>query len=230
MKDLVQLTNAAYHSIVTKYEHEVIIVDDWSEEDSKGFLRALEIFDNVHLITDPLTLSLSEKWNLAAEKAWELGCDAVLICNNDILFHPVTIDAIVERWQQDDVGMVTAHNLRGQVEPDKLNEVAPPENPTEAPNPDFSCFLLPKETWNSVGIFDAEFRPCYFEDNDYHYRMKLLGLKAITTTAAIYYHYGSQTQNSVPGGLCRGEQFQENYRYFVKKHGVDPSTYLPVSE
>ena len=38
------------------------------------------------------------------------------------------------------------------------------------------CFVLPYETYEKVGMFDDKFVNAYFEDNDYEYRMKLLGL------------------------------------------------------
>jgi GT2 family glycosyltransferase len=41
----------------------------------------------------------------------------------------------------------------------------------------WSAFLLPKSVFDKVGQFDEDFEKCYFEDNDYHYRMKLEGVK-----------------------------------------------------
>lgn len=41
----------------------------------------------------------------------------------------------------------------------------------------WSNFLLPRETYGIVGGFDEKFFPAYYEDNDFHYRMKLKGMK-----------------------------------------------------
>jgi GT2 family glycosyltransferase len=41
----------------------------------------------------------------------------------------------------------------------------------------WSAFLLRKSVFDKVGQFDEDFEKCYFEDNDYHYRMKLEGVK-----------------------------------------------------
>lgn len=224
-KDLLEYTKQAIESIRTKHPMLLIVVDDFSTDGTKDYLAKLgENFPNVILITDPLTYSLAEKWNLACEAAWEAGAETTLVCNNDIVFHECTIDALVARMEKGDVGMVTAHNLRGELEDsaENLADKKPPENPTEAPSPDFSCFLLPKSTWDVVGKFDENFVPCYFEDGDYHLRMGKAGIKAITTTAAIYLHYGSRTQNSIPGGMCPGPQFDRLREYLRSKHGVVP--------
>jgi GT2 family glycosyltransferase len=41
----------------------------------------------------------------------------------------------------------------------------------------WSSFILRKSIYDNVGLFDEDFEKCYFEDNDYHYRMKLAGVK-----------------------------------------------------
>lgn len=229
MKNLLHFTQQAYDSIQTTLPYHLIMISDWSSDGTNEWLTELQQRDAALSVDlEPLTDSLAGKWNIAAEFAWENGCEAVLICNNDIIFHPATIDALAARLEKGGADMVTAHNVRTYVAPEELAELILPEFPSEAPHPDFSCFLLSKHVWDAVGRFDESFVPCYFEDNDYHYRMQKAGLTAISTTAAPYYHYGSQTQNSIPGGLCPGPQFLQNRNYFVKKHGVDPSTYQPL--
>ena len=224
-KNLLELTKAAVESIQTSYDYQLILIDDLSVDDTKEWMCSVP----GAIVFSKFTSSLAAKWNMGAECAWYNKCDAVLICNNDILFGPFTIDAVVDRMLKDDVGMVSAHNRRNDLEQaiDIVNLPQPP-NPTESPHPDFSCFLLSLDTWSKIGSFDENFRPCYFEDNDYHYRMQQAGMLAIVTTAAPYMHYGSRTQNSVPGGLCLGVKFEKNRAYFIAKHGVDPATYKPV--
>ena len=251
-KNLLEYTRGAIESIETKYPFLLVVIDDFSTDETKEYLELLSQHyrDSAHIITDPLTYSLAEKWNIGAQYCFDADCDAVLICNNDIVFHPVTIDRLVERMEKGDVGMVTAHNMRGQSFhvpiplPDQYKEVpgvtrayvpvditaetlaaspAPtPEISTEAPHPDFSCFLLSRSTWDTVGKFDEKFAPCYWEDSDFHLRMGKAKIKAIATTSAPYLHYGSRTQNSVEGGICKGEQFNRLRDYLRQKHGTVP--------
>ncbi len=58
-----------------------------------------------------------------------------------------------------------------------------------------------------------------------HYRIKILGYKAIATTAAPYYHYGSQSQNaSLSEGkpIVDGMKFEANRAYYTEKWGAGP--------
>ena len=224
-KNLVEYTKAAVESVFTSHPYVLFVVDDGSTDATKWWLReAAEEDHRIVPVLNPKSKGLSGKWNVGCQLAFEEHeCDMALICNNDILFSPVTIDSLVARMRKGDVGMVTAHNMRGEmaVPTDVLN-LGVSWEPTEAPNPDFSCFLLSKDTYDKVGPFDEKFVPCYFEDGDYHLRMGKLGIKAITTTGAPYYHYGSRTQNSVYGGLCTPEQFDKLREYLRSKHGTVP--------
>lgn len=226
-KNLIHYTAAAVDSIFTQHPHVVIIVDDHSTDQTKEWIRDLpELYPGTtfYPIVDANAPSLAAKWNIACTKAFEeLECDAVLVCNNDILFNPITIDSLVARMRRGDVGMVTAHNLRGELQdPEQILTLPVTWEPSEAPHPDFSCFLLSRATYDRVGPFDENFIPCYFEDGDYHLRMGKAKVKAITYTGAPYYHYGSRTQNSVYGGVCTPAQFDKLREYLKHKHGTTP--------
>jgi GT2 family glycosyltransferase len=233
-----EYTKNMVYSIKTKYPHELIIIDDYSIDGTKAWLRELkarfEILDapfdttrNLTVLSDPDTTSLGEKWNLGALTAQQLGCEAVLICNNDILFNPKTIDNLVERLELSrklgqNIALVSASNQRGHIKPEEILELQLSEMNSEAEHPDFSCFLLDLKAWEFVGKFSQDYKPCYFEDNDFHTMLRIHGLVGIAITSAPYYHYGSITQNSVVGGLCKGPQFESNRQIFVDKFGVLP--------
>lgn len=224
----VEYTKRAIDSIMSDHDCHLIVIDDFSMDGTKDFLKELAANNpNVTIITDPDTDSLGAKWNLGAEKARELGCDAVLICNNDILFHPQTIDNLVKRLNQAQannelVVMVSACNRRGDCKPEEIFTLPLPPESSEAEHPDFSCFLLDFKAWEYVGRFSTAYKPCYFEDNDFHTTLKLHNLKAIAITDAPYYHFGSVTQNQVPGGLCKSPQFEYNRNVYVAKFGSTP--------
>lgn len=221
----VDYTKAMVKSIKTSYPYYLILVDDFSYDGSKQWARELEKTnpEKIHIFEDQDTVSLGQKWNLGVQKAKDLGCEVALICNNDILFAPQTIDNLMRRWEQKDVALVSAHNIRGQINPlDILTYVANVEESSEAPHPDFSCFMIDIKAWEKINKFPVVYIPCYFEDNHIHTMMNAYKLKAIATTAAPYYHYGSVTQNQLEGGLCKSPQFEANRDTFVGIFGALP--------
>ena len=169
---------------------------------------------------------LSRSWNYGVQSAIDDGCTHICVINDDVLFSPFTIDALVNTMEADPkIALASAMTLRGQVQDPYdvvgLKEWNHPESLSE--HPDFSCFMLTPESFQHIGLFDENFRPAYFEDNDYHYRIKLAGRKAVSTNQAPYFHYGSRTQNSNPAQpVVPGPQFEANRAYFAEKWGGVP--------
>lgn len=192
-------------------------------------INSIETRHNYRLCTIPnykMDLPLAGCWNLGIRKSMEWGSDLTLICNDDIVFSPWTIDAMVKTYYSTgpQVAMVTGTNVRGSMGPDEVLALKKPERPYhEAENPDFACFMVSPKIVNTVGWFDETFAPAYFEDNDYHLRINLAGLNAISTTAAPYYHYGSKTQNADPNNpVVPSFAFEINKLYYINKWGGDP--------
>jgi GT2 family glycosyltransferase len=93
----------------------------------------------------------------------------------------------------------------------------------ESEHPNFAAFMLGHACWESVGPFDEGFFPAYFEDNDYHRRIQLAGLRAVVHPPAMFYHFGSQTQNeSVARPVVTSEMFERNRDRYVRKWGGLP--------
>jgi GT2 family glycosyltransferase len=123
--------------------------------------------------------------------------------------------------------MVTAMNIAEELaSPQDIVKVNPKdkESTAESEHPDFSAFMISKETYETIGQFDDGFFPAYFEDNDYHYRINLAGMKAITYPMAIYYHYGSRTQTEAKQGVpvVSNTLFEINRERYVRKWGGLP--------
>lgn len=244
-RNCLEFTQACLQTFTTESPHHVLVVDQNSQDGTQEWLGLVveqykkytetepdEVMNTLgfNYIVDKEEFPLAAKWNIAMEFFKEKGCDAGLICNNDILFNPLTVDRLIERLQKgldagEPLAMVTAHNLRNEIQPQTIVSMTMPtlEESSEAPSPDFSCFLLTLEAWETVGGFDEKYVPCYFEDNDFHTMLQIYDLVAISTTYAPYYHYGSITQNSEAGGVCKGELFEKNRSRFIDKFGNLPS-------
>ncbi len=177
-----------------------------------------------------------ERWgfqksvNYGVNDAWGRGYDYALVCNNDTLLHPEALWRLVEGFEkerEEDIGMVTCMDVRGETSPSMLAVMSTKEKEAcqEAPNPNFSAFMIDRECWEDVGEMDEVFAPAYFEDNDYHYRMKLTGKVAIVYPPALFYHYGSATQNEAQENgqpMVPSPAFEANRNAYAKKWGGVP--------
>jgi len=164
--------------------------------------------------------------NFGVKHFFDKGYDYVLVLNNDIEMHQQAICKLVKRFKNTDkpVGMVTCLDVTGECKRDPRNlyglDVAEKEKCPETPNPCFSAFMVDRECWDKVGEFDEIFAPAYYEDNDYHYRMQLAGLKAITYPPAMFFHWGSATQLEALGRPLTNSANQ--HAQYVRKWGGDP--------
>jgi GT2 family glycosyltransferase len=109
----------------------------------------IEDFDNSKIfILKENQLGVAESWNHLI--AFNDIFDYMLILNDDICLH-TTEQAIYDIIDKDDKNTFY---------------VCEPKN-------NWSAFLLSQSVYSKVGLFDENFERCYYEDNDYHYRIKL---------------------------------------------------------
>lgn len=140
------------------------------------------------------------------------GYDLTVICNDDITFHGGSLENLIKAWSSVSLDTIMVTGANGNMEMDY----------TEAP--DYSCFsVIPNQYLEEVGLFDENFTPAYFEDNDSHYRIKLAKFKAVSCNAAQITHKGSQTQNANPNNpVVPPAMFEKNRAYYVEKWGGVP--------
>lgn len=163
--------------------------------------------------------------NFGVKYMFDRGFDLVLVLNNDIVLHKNAIWRLFQRFNKGGVSMATCLDATGECERnpanvEKLNDVEKEACP-ETPNPCFSAFMINRDCWEKIGEFDEVFAPAYYEDNDYHYRMKLAGHLAITYPPAMFFHWGSATQMEALGRPLTDSSNQ--HAHYVRKWGGDPS-------
>jgi hypothetical protein len=164
-------------------------------------------------------VALAAAWNNGFDEAVAGACEYILISNDDIILSPHCIDGLVsefERLESENVVLVTICNIRDQLSDplDILNYPQVKVEPSISDHPNYSCFLVHKTFFDRAGRFDENFWPAWYEDNDSHYRIHLLGLRAVATTAAPGVHVGGVTTHMldvVDSGQSKA--------YFLKKWG-----------
>lgn len=187
------------HSIKTSHDWNLYIKDQWR------FNRPL-----------------AQAWNELAMQAFDEGCDYALICNDDILFAPHCIDVMVQTYEDmkaDGVVMVTPNNIMLEIaNPEDILQYQKPDAPLSvSDHPNFSCFLVARDYFEKVGMFDENFIPAWYEDNDSHRRAKLLGFREICVNLASMIHYGG-----VATSMMENPNSGESQKYYIQKWGGIP--------
>ena len=72
-----------------------------------------------------------------------------------------------------------------------------------------ASLITPKTVFNSMGGFSEEFEPAYYEDTDYCFRLKSLGLKVFYQPDSVVYHYE---------GLSCGTNLNEGVKSYQLKN------------
>lgn len=76
------------------------------------------------------------------------------------------------------------------------------------------CMLMVREVFEAIGYFDEGFEIGNCEDDDYGYRVRLLGRKLMIAHDTFIHHYGSVSIKAVAG---INEIYEKNVRYLEEK-------------
>jgi len=235
--NIVTLNNLEYlknaiKSIKTKYEYELLIIDQESNDGTIDWLKE----NNIRYHRFEPRVCLSKAWNFGFINALKnKDIEYIFFPNNDVIFHSSTIDNLVFAYEElnriynNKYVMVTGSNIAPEMDLTTFNlckvlgdfEFDKKEITNwREQGPDFSCPLISIHTLQQVGFFDENFIPAYYEDNDYHLRIVKLNKIAKRISYAPYYHFGSMTIKSNP---YLGINSSKTERVFIEKWGHIPA-------
>lgn len=141
------------------------IIDNGLKFDPNVFNK--KTLKKISVLTPKDNLGVARSWNTFMHDVEE----RILICNDDIGFFEDTIEKLNNAYTDETI-------------------VFPGGFPSANA---FSCFMIPKKLYNTVGPFDVEFFPAYYEDNSYHWRMTQLGYKLTGVDDTRITHFESAT-------------------------------------
>ena len=157
--------------------------------------------------------SVAGAWNKGCELALADGADYMAIAANDTEVREDCLDKLIEFGEKGEIDLWSGISStdRSQINPSEITDGA-----------DFSCFMIRSETLRKHGLFDPNYRPAYFEDNDYYGRVVLGGGKCRVVHGAQFFHHGSMTVRQDPEMAHHVRYwFEKNRAYFFRKWGVD---------
>lgn len=212
-------------TIRTKHPYKLLLINNASSDGTKKYFDELATDKDVFAFHCDDNIGVGPAWNFGIKYAIEnFNSRYFFIPNNDILLHPDAIDILVDSLSAPDIALISSTNVSARVAlPDDVLVHKLPKETNFVEAPDFSCFMLSKKTIDEIGYFDENFYPAYFEDNDYHYRINLKGLRGVKINRSLYFHYGSRTLKGGPDikKLCNAG-YVANREYYIRKWGGEP--------
>jgi GT2 family glycosyltransferase len=171
-------------------ETEIIILDN-GKQGIASAVPSIKVFESNY------NKGVAGSWNWLINKAIAEGHTHFLVLNDDIILkrYVSEIQQIIDRYDE-----MTFHRPR--------------------PFYNWSAFILNKTIWDKVGQFDESFVKCFFEDNDYEYRMKLAGVNINYEdglNAQVYRNSQTIERHPLLGGYI------ENREYYIRKWGGVPN-------
>ncbi len=180
--------------------HTIAIIDN-----SGGYVLQELAKQDFSGVSSKIVVSVQDK-NLGVAGSWNALLQfykdyPVIISNDDLEFHTDSLELMTHYY--DNTGLICGASTSGNA---------------------FSLFYLPYRVYEAVGPFDDAFYPAYFEDNDYAYRMKLMGIPILEIPEVTYNHVGSATLKAfTPSQESKHhEQFRNNRLRYINKWGGEP--------
>ncbi len=173
-------------------------ISDFEDKDPE-LLAILSAPEQVILVTAKLNLGVGASWNWFLNNV-PMEHGAMVISNDDITFHKETLRMLYE-------------------------EIQKPEHNFVLPLGVWAIFAETEKLHKEIGDFDENFYPAYFEDNDFHYRMKLKGYDITRIAEIPCGHQNSSTLEAFNEDQTEIHHlsFKKNRAYYHDKWGGLPT-------
>lgn len=151
---------------------------------------------------------LSRSWNEGMFNAWQAGADVVMIANDDAVMGYGDVRRIAEKTlAEPELYTVGGAGF-------DLREMR------HMPDMRLSMASISRIAIETIGYFDENFYPIYFEDADYYRRAELAGLKCGIADGCSIIHAGSKTIHSNEALMNQHHvTFAGNRDYYLRKWG-----------
>lgn len=195
---------------------EIILVDNHSNDNTVAWITANH--PEIQVIQLSITVSLAQAINAGVEVA---RGTYFLILNPDLRLELNAVAELVQAALSEPNAAALAAKLKLYWTPGFLNgmgnlvgafgfgwdiglgylDLGQFDGHRELPSACFAAALIPRSAWQIVGPLDPGF-PLYYEDSEWCYRARLLGLKIYAAPKAVVNHaFGSRTPDKPAPGI-----------------------------
>ncbi len=216
-------------------DYYVIVVDNGSANDEAGALQR-RFGDRIVLIANDRNYGFTGGCNIGAARALELGCDYLLLLNNDTVVAPDFLEELVKAaealpdaaalcpkvyfldWPDIIYSAGGEVNLwlgrsrqvgRGQPDQGQFDRLRPCDYA------DGCCMLIPRRAWEAVGPLDDDYFT-YWEETDWCFRARERGLRCYYVPTARIWHKAARSVDPDPRFYYF---FRRNAILFLRKRG-----------
>ncbi len=191
----------------SKIDHEIIVVDNASEDDSRSFIR--NNFSDIILIENDENYGFAKGNNIGITKAIERNGDFFFLVNQDVRVQNDTLKDLVSLQSKNcEYGILTPIHLNGDgalLDFNFCNYISNSRDEGRKLYTDLllkrsvldlysisfcnaAAWMLSRDTIDKIGLFNDVLFPHYGEDNDYLNRLFSVDLKLGVTPNAFIYH------------------------------------------
>lgn len=185
-------------SVKTRYDYDILIVNNWDDDAMIEYLGELEQQPNVDVLYHPNNPGVAFAWNRGLERMAAGQYQYCIMPNDDVVFGVGSIDTLIEAADADRELCIVFSNFG------------------------WPCFLITPRSLELVGTFDENCVGAYLEDVDYIHRLTLLKGKYTTI-----YHNGvdhAQDSTTIKSSPVLRElnnlTHAFNFGYMLKKWGL----------
>lgn len=190
----------------------IYLINNGSSDWARAWLESLK---DVEIIDNPDNLGCAPAWNQGV-----LACDGdwIVILNNDVIVSPGWLEGLIAFAEEHKLDIVSPAIREGEYNYDMKSYsrafVSKMKNVSRFNIADGICFMIRKEVFHDIGLFDENFKIGQFEDIDFFKRARNAGFRIGTTGRSIIHHHGS-----TPVALI---DEQENRAYYHQKWKITP--------
>lgn len=223
---------AAVYASGPEHLHEIICVDNASPDEAAQ--RIVARFPQVKVLHQPVNLGFAGGINAGIQAA---AGDCFVLLNQDCIVQPGWLHALDRALAKEaswgiagcrilaedgtlnhSGAFIQWPQVRGQHYQDEVSFPRVVDYVTGA------AFAIRRSTWDQVGAFDADFYPAYFEESDYCYRARHMGIETVYVPDAEVRHLFTGHDWLTDRIRHTANQHQSRLRFVVKHADSDRLT------
>lgn len=194
-------------------EVNVIVIDNGSTDGTADYL-----------VTQPWVKVIANGENRGCAAAWNQGVNAgssswVVVMNNDVILPAGWLEGLMGYAAETGTDVVSPALREGEynydIEPYARQFMTAMAKVARRGEAHGVCFMVRREIFNTIGLFDENFKIGGSEDTDFFWRARHAGFSLATTGRSFMHHFGCITQDYIKAevlGRCYGPEHRAHFR------------------